>query len=60
MSSGRSNKSIGHALGISPRTAGTHLTNLYRKLGVASRAQLMALAHDNGWLEESPGYRAIA
>lgn len=38
--SGASNKAIGRTLNISPRTAGTHLANLYRKLGVGSRMEL--------------------
>jgi ATP/maltotriose-dependent transcriptional regulator MalT len=37
---GRSNKAIGRALGISPRTVGTHLSRIYRKLGISSRAAL--------------------
>jgi len=36
----RSNKGIGKVLGISPRTVGTHLSNIYRKLEVSSRTEL--------------------
>lgn len=36
----RSNAQIGTALGISARTVSTHLTNIFAKLGVASRAEL--------------------
>jgi DNA-binding CsgD family transcriptional regulator len=45
---GCSNKAIGRALGISPRTAGTHLVNIYQKTGVGSREQLADFArrHD--------------
>ncbi len=39
-----SNKAIGARLGISARTAGTHLNNIYRKLGVESREALAACA----------------
>jgi two-component system nitrate/nitrite response regulator NarL len=39
-----SNKAIGKALGISPRTVGTHLSNIYGKLEIASRAELAARA----------------
>ncbi|HET7459484.1 MAG TPA: AAA family ATPase [Gemmatimonadaceae bacterium] len=36
----RSNKEIGAALDISPRTVSTHLSNVFAKLGVASRGEL--------------------
>lgn len=36
----KSNKSIGGALDISPRTVSTHLSSVFRKLGVSSRAEL--------------------
>lgn len=36
----RSNKAIGKALGISPRTVGTHLSNAYKKLDVSGRTEL--------------------
>lgn len=38
-----SNKEIGAALDISPRTVGTHLANIYGKLGVDSRGALTDL-----------------
>jgi DNA-binding CsgD family transcriptional regulator len=40
----KSNKAIGKELGISPRTVGTHLSNIYGKLDVASRAELASRA----------------
>ena len=36
----KSNKAIGRALAISPRTVTTHLSNIYRKLAIASRGEL--------------------
>ncbi|MEO8193044.1 MAG: AAA family ATPase [Gemmatimonadales bacterium] len=37
----KSNKEIGAALDISPRTVSTHLSNVFGKLGVASRGELV-------------------
>ena len=42
----KSNKAIGQALTISPRTVTTHLSNIYRKLAVSSRSELAAQASD--------------
>lgn len=41
---GSSNKEIAHKLRISPSTAGTHVENLYRKLGVSTRAAAALIA----------------
>jgi len=38
----RTNAEIGEALSIGPRTAGTHIANIYGKLGVSSRAAAVA------------------
>jgi DNA-binding CsgD family transcriptional regulator len=40
----KSNKEIGKALGISPRTVSTHLSNVFTKLGVKSRGELADVA----------------
>lgn len=40
---GKSNKAIGKALDIAPRTVSTHLSNIYRKVEVGSRAELTEL-----------------
>jgi DNA-binding CsgD family transcriptional regulator len=37
---GKSNKAIGRELIIAPRTVGTHLQNIYKKLGISSRRAL--------------------
>jgi DNA-binding CsgD family transcriptional regulator len=43
-----SNKEIGAALGISARTASTHLSNIFTKLGVESRGELADRAREAG------------
>ena len=37
---GRSSRDIGDHLGLSTRTVDTHLARVYRKLGIAGRAEL--------------------
>jgi DNA-binding CsgD family transcriptional regulator len=44
----RSNKAIGKALDISPRTVSTHLSNIFRKLEVATRGELADFVRDHG------------
>lgn len=46
--SGRSNKEMAEALGITPATAETHRKNLKRKLGIATTAGLIRYALDHG------------
>lgn len=41
-----SNKAVAKELDISPRTVTTHLSNIYRKLGVASRGRLVDLVRE--------------
>jgi DNA-binding CsgD family transcriptional regulator/tetratricopeptide (TPR) repeat protein len=45
---GRSNAEIAAALFISPRTATTHATHILNKLGLSSRAEVIAFAHREG------------
>jgi ATP/maltotriose-dependent transcriptional regulator MalT len=47
----RSNKEIGTALGISARTASTHLSNIFAKLEVDSRGELADRARELGLIE---------
>lgn len=42
----KSNKQIASALGLSEGTVKVHLNNVFRKLSVFSRAELVELAHD--------------
>lgn len=54
---GMSNKEIATELCISEQTVGTHLANIFKKLGVQSRVEAMLYALKKGWdsLNE-PGY----
>ena len=47
---GERNKEIAFRLGISSRTVKAHLTSVYNKLGVDSRAAAIAIAAKKGWL----------
>jgi NarL family two-component system response regulator YdfI len=47
---GERNKEIALRLGISARTVKAHLTSVYNKLGVDSRAAAIAIAAKKGWL----------
>ena len=51
VAAGRSNAQIGADLFISPRTAGVHVTNILRKLGVTNRVQAAALAERAGLVD---------
>jgi DNA-binding NarL/FixJ family response regulator len=48
---GYSNKEIAARLALSVKTVETHKTNAMRKLGMASRIDLVRFAHLQGWLE---------
>jgi two-component system, NarL family, response regulator LiaR len=50
---GLGNKQIGAELSLSPRTVQTHLTNIFTKLGVASRTEAVLRAIKEGWVEPS-------
>lgn len=53
IASGQSNRQIANQLRISERTARTHVSNLFGKLGVASRTQAALLAVRGGLTPES-------
>ena len=46
----KSNKAIAKALGISPRTVSTHLSNAFQKLEIGSRGELADYARDHSLL----------
>src|SRR6266496_4319725 len=53
LSRGLSNQAIGKELWVAEQTVKFHLTNIYRKLGVANRTEAARLAYQHG-LVESP------
>ena len=46
---GETNQAIGQSLFISEKTVRNHITRVFAKIGVGSRAQAMVLARDNGF-----------
>jgi DNA-binding CsgD family transcriptional regulator len=48
LAAGHSNRELGELLFISPATAARHVANIYAKLGVDSRSQATAYAHQHG------------
>jgi len=48
LAEGRSNREIGAALYITPKTASVHVSNILAKLGAASRTEAAAIAHRDG------------
>jgi Response regulator containing a CheY-like receiver domain and an HTH DNA-binding domain len=52
---GRSNDEIGAMLGIGSKTVETHLSRVFERFGVSSRAELAARAVREGWLDVPPG-----
>jgi DNA-binding NarL/FixJ family response regulator len=50
LAQGYVNKEIALHLAISPATVGSHIKNLYRKLAVHSRVQVVRVAQERGLL----------
>lgn len=48
LATGRSNHAIAAALHLAPKTVGNHLTTVFAKLQVASRAEAIVVARDRG------------
>ena len=47
VSTGLEAREVAEKLRLSPKTVGTHIENIYRKLGVHNRAQAIAIAYDH-------------
>jgi DNA-binding NarL/FixJ family response regulator len=47
LASGATNREIGTALGISERTVDRHVSNIYTKLDLSTRAAATSFAHDH-------------
>ncbi len=52
---GRSNDEIGATLGIGSKTVETHLSRVFERFRISSRAELAARAVREGWLDVPPG-----
>jgi DNA-binding NarL/FixJ family response regulator len=48
LASGKTNRAIGQALGISEKTVARHVANIFTKLGLSSRAAATAYAYEAG------------
>lgn len=48
VAAGRTNRQIGEALFISPKTASVHVSNLLRKLSLSNRSEAVGYAHRHG------------
>jgi DNA-binding CsgD family transcriptional regulator len=57
VTSGMTNREIAGTLYMSVRTVETHLTKIYRELGVKTRAQLIAATRTSETRNNAPGYR---
>ena len=58
MTKGLTNQEIADALFMSRDTARTHVTNIYGKLGLDSRAQLAVWVKERGLIDPEPHGRA--
>ena len=54
VSQGLSNREVGAQLFLSPRTVDFHLRNVFAKMGISSRTELVALRLETQWPPHSP------
>ena len=55
VATGKTNRAIGRELFISEKTVARHLSNIFAKLGISSRAAATAFAYEHGLLEGRDG-----
>ena len=55
LSAGETNREIAGSLVISVRTVDRHVSNIYAKLGVSSRAAATSYAHEHGLVRSATG-----
>jgi DNA-binding NarL/FixJ family response regulator len=55
VATGRTNRAIANDLVISEKTVARHVSNIFTKLGVSSRAAATAYAYENGLVDPRPG-----
>lgn len=56
---GATNRQVADELGITPKTAGTHVERIYTKIGASNRATATLFAVDHGLLEPLPARGAV-
>jgi DNA-binding NarL/FixJ family response regulator len=58
MAAGATNSSVARQLWVTEQTVKFHLSNIYRKLGVANRTEASHYAYTHGLLDPMPGRAA--
>jgi DNA-binding NarL/FixJ family response regulator len=53
VATGKTNRAIAGELFISEKTVARHLSNIFTKLGISSRAAATAFAYENGLIGDS-------
>ena len=51
LATGRANRGVGLALGLTPKTVTHHCSSIYRKLSVRGRTEAVVWAYRNGFVE---------
>ncbi len=53
VATGKTNRAIADELFISDKTVARHVSNIFTKLGISSRAAATAFAYENGLIDDS-------